>query len=121
MRYSSLEKFSVCTLVDTEFRTRSLRSYLHLELRHPGRRKHVSRREILQTYYGLFEYQKKWNQSFDVRDPQYASANACFYRTLKSLEERDLIRRGSGYERGDLWLTKLGLEAAKAVRSCGST
>jgi hypothetical protein len=95
--------------------------YLHLELPHPSQRKHVSRSEILQSYYGLFEHQKKWNQSFDARDPKYASANACFYRAIKSLEERGLIRRGSGYERGDLWLTKLGLEAAKAVRSCGST
>lgn len=91
--------------------------YLHLELPLPGRRKHVSRREILQTYYGLFEHHKKWNQSFDARDPKYAFANACFYRTLKSLQERGLIRRGSGLERGDLWLTKLGLEAAKAVRA----
>jgi hypothetical protein len=80
--------------------------YLHLELPHPSQRKHVSRREILQTYYGLFEHEKKWNQSFDTRDPQYASANACFYRALKSLEKRGLIRRGSSYECGDLRLSK---------------
>jgi len=48
-------------------------------------------------------------------DILYPRANASFYRAIKRLEARGLIRRGKRYRRGELCLTDLGLEAARAV------
>jgi hypothetical protein len=72
---------------------------------------HANRHEILHICYGLTERRTRWKGRFNSRNPWYGTANASFYRAVKSLERRGLVRRDSG----DLSLSELGLKAAKRL------